>query len=145
MGFHKRKRRKKKKKLIERFSKKYLTIRDIEKIVKILSMKDKKRQKRKKIKEQIERFGKKYLTPKDIGKIIKILSMKDKKRYKRKKIKEWIDYVLFANDTGVRIKEYSHLKWEDIDLVSGIGNIKREYTKSDAGVRPIYIQDEKLL
>ena len=105
----------------------------------------KKKRKSERRKKEMVRFGKLYLTPKEIRRIIKLLLKKNIRANKRKNIKEWIDYVLFSNHTGVRIKEYCHLKWENIDLDSGKGDIKRSYTKTKAGVRPIYITDEKLL
>ncbi len=51
------------------------------------------------------------------------------------------------NEEGTRVKEYSHLKWEDFHFNSYPvwAKIKRNYTKTKAGVRNIYIYDVKLI
>ena len=48
-------------------------------------------------------------------------------------------------ETGVRIKEYCGLRWDDVNLKTGVVKIRREITKTDAGVRKIYMLNERLI
>ena len=87
--------------------------------------------------------NKKHVNEKEINEILKLL--------KGKKYFDWRLYIRFAFHTGVRICEYAGtnkkpgLEWNDLNLDKGTGFIRRECTKTNAGERPIYINDQKLL
>ena len=100
----------------------------------------------KKIKRK-KRSGNKYLTQKEIQKLLALLRKKNTRANSNKKMNEWIIFVYFMNELGTRVKEYSHLKWKDFHFNSYPvwAKIKRNYTKTKAGVRNIYIYDVKLI